>query len=179
MKIVLNGGNIPSDSSFPQSTRETEKVSSLSYKQNPVEGENPVTVLPPLMFVKGPKSQMDAAGISTPPPKSSSSRRQSGRRRQQKESSKDGSSNEVRIGGHLTGQSRRSPAYLDALKTRPNYTHHAPMGSEEFRKEAKLHVFNQDERGVCTKENCRAFQGSTKIEFDDSTDCMFPFTPCC
>ena len=167
-------------------TNEVEQPTSF-YNRKKVEGDGSVTTLPSLSTIKSPKKTAIPATIQTTPPNTHSSNiqdRRTGRQtdqqankhprrqtRKKSESSEATPTQAVRIGGHLTGSSRRSVAYQEALKTRPKYTQHARVGSEEFREEAKKNVLNQENRGVCSKENCRAFRGSTKIDFDDSTDC--------
>ena len=184
---MTNEGNIPLNSILVKSTTNEVEQPTSFYNRKKVEGDGSVTTLPSLSTIKGPKKTAIPTAIQTTPPNSQTSNsqdRQTDRqtdqqanqkpRRQIKkksESSEATPTNEVRIGGHLTGQSRRSVAYQQALKTRPKYTQHARVGSEEFREEAKKNVLNQENRGVCTKENCRAFRGSTKVDFDNSTDC--------
>lgn len=54
---------------------------------------------------------------------------------------------------------------------RPNVTKHEKFGTEAFRKEANHHILDMANRGACSSENCRAYIGSRRVEFDDSTDC--------
>ena len=188
MKIVLNEGDIPLNSVLIKSTTNTGEQTTPLYDRKTVEGDGSAATRPPLSTVSNPKNTMTSPKVQTIPPNSPSSKNQDIQTNHQKEKqttiqsnkqfqkknepSETTSTKEVRIGGHLTGQSRRSAAYQQALQSRPKYTQHARIGSDEFREEAKKHVLNQENRGVCTKENCRAFRGSTRVEFDDSTDCM-------
>ena len=64
-----------------------------------------------------------------------------------------------------------SADYLEAMLHRPNYTAFEPHNSREFRSMAKEHILNMSNRGVCSPEFCKAYQGTQEVEFDSSTDC--------
>lgn len=70
-------------------------------------------------------------------------------------------------------ESKRSDRYVKPPPSvkRPNVTMHEKYGTEAFRKEANRHILDMQSRGVCSSENCRAFVGSQRVDFDNSTDC--------
>lgn len=70
-----------------------------------------------------------------------------------------------------TKRADRSLPSIPSSVKRPNVTMHEKYGTEAFRKEANQHILDMESRGACSPENCRAFVGSRRVDFDSSTDC--------
>jgi hypothetical protein len=166
------------------------------YDRKVVEGDSSVTVLPQLKVIREPKKptaplplkshtdiSASTSAIYVNPasedvlptilnPKNTEGTRPTPFSRVRKPNHR-GVKSVVTVGYSKKRKHTEKPSsdYLEAMLHRPNYTAFESHNPRAFRSTAKEHILNMSNRGVCSPDFCKAYQGTQEVEFDSSTDC--------